>query len=74
MSKVYASQREQLPVVFTSKEAAEYLRFSETTILRLANRGLIPGAKIGRQWRFTKETILNLLKHPELIRKAGSRP
>ena len=57
-----------LPLVFTAQEAAEYLRFSESTILRLAGQGFIPGAKIGRQWRFSRETILNLLNQPELLR------
>jgi excisionase family DNA binding protein len=54
-----------LPLVFTAKEAAQYLRFSEATILRLANQGFIPGSKIGRQWRFSRESILNLVKSPE---------
>lgn len=65
--------RSHLLLVLTVKEAAEYLRFSESTILRLANQGFIPGAKIGRQWRFSKETILNLVKHPEMMQKAGMR-
>lgn len=55
--------------VLTVKEAAAYLRLSEMTILRLSNQGLIPGAKIGRQWRFTREAILGLVKHPEILRR-----
>ena len=62
-----------IPLVLTVKDAAEYLRVSEATILRLAVQGNIPGAKIGRQWRFSKETILNLIKHPEIIEKAEAR-
>ena len=58
---------DELPPVFTAKEAAEYLRFSEATIVRLARQGVIPGAKVGRIWRFSRETILGLVKHPELI-------
>lgn len=61
--------KKKIPLVLTAKEAAEYLRFSEATILRLANQGAIPGSKIGRQWRFSQETILNLVKHPEMIQK-----
>ena len=57
----------ELPPVFTAQEAAWYLRFSEATILRLARQGVIPGAKVGRIWRFSRETILGLVKHPELI-------
>ena len=55
--------------VLTVKEAAGYLRLSEMTILRLAHQGLIPGAKIGRQWRFTREAILGLVKHPEILKR-----
>ena len=59
--------------ILTAKEAAEYLRLSEMTILRLANQGLVPGAKIGRQWRFTREAILSLVKHPEILRRIDLR-
>ncbi len=59
--------------VLTVKEAAEYLRLSEMTILRLANQGLIPGAKIGRQWRFAKDAVTGLLKHPEILRHVDLR-
>lgn len=59
--------------VLTLKEAAKYLRLSEMTILRLANKGSIPGAKIGRQWRFAKEAILELLRHPEILRRVELR-
>ena len=55
--------------VLTVKEAATYLRLSEMTILRLANQGFITGAKIGRQWRFSREAILSLIKHPEILRR-----
>ena len=59
--------------VLTVKEAAAYLRLSEMTILRLANQGFITGAKIGRQWRFTREAILSLLKHPEILKRMELR-
>jgi excisionase family DNA binding protein len=60
---------EKMPLVLTAKEAGIYLRLSESTVLRLAGQGVIPGSKIGRQWRFSKETILNLIKHPEMIER-----
>ena len=59
--------------VLTVKEAAAYLRLSEMTILRLANQGFITGAKIGRKWRFTREAILSLLKHPEILKRMELR-
>jgi len=61
-----------LPGVVTATEAAKYLRVSKATVLRLANRGLILGVRIGRQWRFSRKTILSLLNHPEWLHKIGS--
>jgi excisionase family DNA binding protein len=61
-----------LPGVVTASEAAKYLRVSKATVLRLANRGHILGVRIGRQWRFSKKTIMSLLSNPELLQKAGS--
>lgn len=52
---------EEIQSIFTVKDAASYLRLSEMTILRLANKGFIRGTKIGRQWRFSKESILDLV-------------
>lgn len=65
-------KRNKLPYVFTAKDVAAYLRFSEATILRMAREGIIPGAKVGRMWRFSRETILSLLKDSEFIRKPRS--
>ncbi len=61
---------DQLPGVVTANEAAKYLRVSKATILRLANKGLILGVRIGRQWRFSRKTILSLLSNPELLQKS----
>lgn len=41
----------------TVKDAAAFLSLSEMTILRLANQGIIPGWKVGRQWRFSREIL-----------------
>ncbi len=63
MFKTQTDQVNHLPVILTAKEAAELLKFSEATILRFAQQGTIPGKKVGRQWRFTQDTILNLINH-----------
>lgn len=57
----------------TVKEAADFLKLSEMTILRLANQGIIPGAKIGRQWRFSGESVMDLIRHPEILKRIDSR-
>lgn len=55
--------------VLTVKEAALCLRLSESTVLRLAAKGILPGAKLGRQWRFSRESILDLIRHPERLQQ-----
>ena len=41
----------------TAREIAEYLRVHKTTLYRLLKRRMIPGFKIGGDWRFNVETI-----------------
>lgn len=43
--------------VFTVPELANYLRIKPITIYKHVAAGLIPGFKVGTQWRFRKETI-----------------
>lgn len=43
--------------VMTLKEAAEYLRVSESTLLRLLKGGKIPAGKVGRQWRIRRVSL-----------------
>jgi len=46
-----------MPELMTIEELAAYLRINKRTAYRLVERGDIPAAKIGRQWRFDKEII-----------------
>lgn len=46
-----------VPDVMNVNEVAAYLRVAPATIYRLAQRGQIPCGKVGRSWRFHKETI-----------------
>lgn len=43
--------------VLTVDELAEYLKIPKSTLYKLAQEGKIPGQKVGRHWRFRKETI-----------------
>ena len=45
--------------IMTLEELAEYLRVSERTVYDWANKGKIPGGKIGTSWRFKREDIEN---------------
>ena len=42
----------------TTEEAAVLLRVSTKTILGLANRGTLPGRKVGRAWRFLRSDLV----------------
>lgn len=43
--------------VMTIEEVAAYLRVSRFTIYRLAKARVLPGSRVGRQWRFQQEEI-----------------
>ena len=41
----------------TIKELCQYIKTPKSTLYMFLGKGLIPAAKIGRQWRFNKESI-----------------
>ncbi len=43
--------------VLTIDELAAYLKISKSTLYKLAQRGDLPGQKIGKHWRFRKDII-----------------
>lgn len=43
--------------MMTLQEVATYLRLHRSTVYRLAREGMIPGFKVGNQWRFSKERV-----------------
>ena len=47
--------------VFTLDDLAAYLKLSKSTLYKLLKDKKIPGQKVGRHWRFRKETIDNWL-------------
>ena len=51
-----------MPEIMTTKELANYLKLHEITICKYAAEGTIPAVRIGRVWRFDKETIDKWIK------------
>jgi excisionase family DNA binding protein len=43
--------------LMTIKQLAGYLNLNERTVLRLVTDGVLPGVKVGNQWRFRKAMI-----------------
>ncbi len=47
--------------VITPSQVAALLKIHVKTVYRLVEAGVIPGNKIGRNWRFSKKSILRLV-------------
>jgi excisionase family DNA binding protein len=47
--------------VLTLAEAAELLRTDEQTVAQVAERGELPGRKLGGEWRFARSAVLRWL-------------
>src|SRR3954464_15489309 len=47
--------------VLTIPQAAELLQVEEPAVLELAERGELPGRKVGGEWRFAREAVLRWL-------------
>lgn len=43
--------------VLTIKELSAYLKIPMSTLYKVVREGKIPSQKVGRHWRFRKETI-----------------
>ena len=43
--------------ILTLQEVADFLKLAERTVYGYAQKGLIPGIKIGSAWRFRKADI-----------------
>ncbi len=47
--------------VLTAAQLAEVLQVEERTVRELAAKGELPGRKLGRQWRFSRQAVLDWL-------------
>ena len=47
--------------VLTLLETCALLRISKSTLLELANTKVVPGRKVGREWRFCRSLLLEWL-------------
>ncbi len=57
--------------LMTIEEVADYLRVTEKAVYRLLKRGHIPATKVGRQWRFEKNSIDEWLRQHSVGTKAA---
>jgi excisionase family DNA binding protein len=51
------SSKDERPSILTLENVAEYLRVHPSTIYRLLRKKQLPAFKLGRDWRFHRESI-----------------
>ena len=57
MSQAQEDGRSPANDILTLEEVASYLRLTPQTIYKWAQEKRIPGAKLGKEWRFRKSII-----------------
>ena len=51
--------------IMTPSEVAGLLKIHLKTVYKLAEKGVIPGNRIGRSWRFSRSDVLELVSSRE---------
>lgn len=59
--------------VLTIDELAAYLKIAKSTLYKLAQEGKLPGQKVGRHWRFHRNSIDTWLQSPAATPTARKR-
>lgn len=59
----------------TVKELCQYIKMPKPTLYMFLRKGLIPAAKIGKQWRFNRDSIDKWMADKEkyYVEKRGRR-
>jgi excisionase family DNA binding protein len=60
----YAFRQAEHAEVLTLAETAQLLRVSEDAVRELASQGDLPGRKVGRRWRFSRQAVIEWLATP----------
>jgi excisionase family DNA binding protein len=53
------------PDVLTVEQLADLLQVDAKTVRSLAAKGELPGRRLGRHWRFSRQAVLDWLASPE---------
>jgi excisionase family DNA binding protein len=61
----YSFQPHDPPEVMSADQAAQFLQIDEKLVLELAERGSLPGRKLGHVWRFSRAALVAWLAAPE---------
>lgn len=60
--------------IVTTKELAQFLRLTESTICKLVAEGQLPGFKIGDSWRFDMDEITQHIAEAKTAAKQKRGP
>ncbi len=67
------TEKQDFGEVLTLSEVARFLQLSKATVYLYAQRGKLPGVKMGNKWRFSKKKIEDMLYTGEgLLQKRPS--
>jgi excisionase family DNA binding protein len=58
--------------IMTPSEVAALLKIHLKTVYKLAEKGVIPGNRIGRSWRFSRNDVLELVSSKSGLADNGS--
>lgn len=59
--------------IMTINELSEYLKISTSSLYKLAQQGKVPGSKVGKHWRFHRESIDAWIKAGNLDVRTDSK-
>lgn len=62
------------PLTIGVQEACQLLRISPDALMRKARRGIVPGAKVGREWVFIEADLLALIREQAKARASRCAP
>lgn len=57
--------------IMTLEEVARYLKLKPQTVYKWAQEGQIPGAKLGKEWRFRRSILDEWIDSSILLSKGG---
>jgi excisionase family DNA binding protein len=57
--------------IMTPSEVAALLKIHLKTVYKLAEKGVIPGNRIGRSWRFSRNDVLELVSSKSSLSDNG---
>jgi excisionase family DNA binding protein len=58
----HQSQPNHTPALLTVHQVAHILQWNRYTVTKKAEKGELPGFKLGREWRFRQEDILGWIE------------